>query len=86
VLIIHQVKKYKPLKTLQMQIAKNTKLQYHTERPGSPSDGLIFTVSKVGAYRTKLKPENENEFNPSFEINNTDLDMAINAGYYSILN
>jgi hypothetical protein len=69
-----------------MQIVKNTKLQYHTECPGSPSDGLIFTVSKVGAYRTKLKPENENEFNPSFEINNTDLDMAINAGYYSIIN
>jgi hypothetical protein len=50
-----------------MLIVKNTKLQYHTECPGSPSDGLIFTVSKV-------------------EINNTDLDMAINAGYYSIIN
>ena len=69
-----------------MLIVKNTKLQYHTERRGSPSDGLIFTVSKVGTCRTKLKPENENEFNPSFEINNSDLDMAINAGYYSIIN
>jgi hypothetical protein len=66
-------------------VLKNTRLQYHTERPGSPSDNLIFTVAYVGRFKTTLKPENESEFNPRFQIDNADLERAINAGYYTKL-
>lgn len=62
----------------------NTKLQYHSERPGGMCNGDIFTVSHIGKFKTTLKPKNEGEFNPRFKIDNTDLQRAIKDKIYTI--
>ncbi len=64
-------------------ITKGQKLQFHSSRQGMLNDGDIFTVSHVGKFKTTLKPQNESEFNPRFQIDTTDLKFAIELNYYT---